>query len=98
VALLSANTLPEDAIVNDDGNVALKYRRQQRVSIQCNGTGEKMTHIFNIRANISMAWIPPEDMGCALATKGGCCGVKKPGIIVLANENDVRRWTNGGGR
>lgn len=91
-------TVPDNAVTDDGGNVALKHKRLQRVAVQCAGTGEKLTHIFTIRANINMAWIPPTDVDCALATKGGCCGQKKPGIIVLANQDDVRRWTNGGGR
>ena len=88
----------EGAILNEEGKVALKYKRQQRIGVKCGGTGETQTYIFSMRANISMAWVPPEDVNCARATRGGCCGEKKVGIIVLANEDDVRRWTNGGGR
>lgn len=85
--------LPEQAVLHN-GLVAMKYRRQQRIVVKCSGRN----HIFNMRANISMCFIPPEDVNCCLAVRGGCCGQKKKGVIVFANEDDVRRWLNGGGR
>ena len=85
--------LPEHAIVKN-GLVAMRYRRQQRLIAKCG----KRTHIFNMQANISMAWVPIEDVPCSLALKGGCCGQKKKGIVIFASEDAVRQWTNRGGR
>lgn len=87
------SVIPASAI-SKNGLVAMKYRRKQRLIAKCG----KRTHIFNMQANISMAWIPTEDVPCALALKGGCCGEKKKGVVTFANEADVRRWTNRGGR
>jgi len=85
---------PDHAIRNDAGEVAMKYGKEQRLLVRC-GTYD---YVFAMRANISMSWIKPEDVPCIRRVKGGCCGPKKPGIIVFANESDVRRWTAGGGR
>lgn len=87
------SVIPSSA-VSRNGLVAMRYRRQQRLVAKCG----KRTHIFNMQANISMAWIPIEDVPCALALKGGCCGQKKKGIVIFASDTDVRRWTNRGGR
>lgn len=87
------SVIPADAI-SRNGLVAMKYKRKQRLIAKCG----KRTHIFNMQANICMAWIPIEDVPCALALKGGCCDEKKPGVVTFANEADVRRWTNRGGR
>jgi hypothetical protein len=83
-----------DRIINDTGQVAVKYYQQipKRVVV-----GEVL-YIFSIRGQISMAWIAPEHLDRVLSAVGGCCGNKKPGVFRLANESDVRRWTNNGGR
>ena len=87
------SVIPDHAVVQN-GLIAMKYMRKQRVIVKCNGR----THIFHMRANICMTWVPEEDVPCVLAVRGGCCGQKKPGVITFANEDDARRWNNGGGR
>ena len=52
----------------------------------------------DVRANINLLYVPAEDVPALMAVRGGCCGKKQTGILMLANEDDVRRWTNGGGR
>lgn len=81
-------------ITNEAGQVAMKYRRQRPLLLKCG----KKQYVFVVRANIPLAWIDEEDIPCAQAKRGGCCGQRKPGVIIFANESDVRRWTNGGGR
>ena len=88
-----SDVIPDYATVRN-GLVAMRYKRQQRLIAKCG----KRTHIFNMQANISLAWIPVEDVPCALALKGGCCGEKKPHIVGFADEAAVRQWTNRGGR
>lgn len=83
-----------DKQINDAGQVAVKYYQQIPKQVKVMGT----LYIFGIRAQISMAWINPEHVDSVLSIRGGCCGAKKPGVFRLANEADVRRWTNGGGR
>ncbi len=89
--------LPEHAVVNPDDNnlVALKHNKKQRMIIKCSGRN----HVFHMRANICMTWVPLEDVPCCLAKKSTCCGggKSKPAIL-FANESDVRRWLNNGGR
>jgi hypothetical protein len=90
----SINSVIPASAISRNGLVAMKYKRKQRLIAKCG----KRTHIFNMQANICMAWIPIDDVPCALALKGGCCGEKKPGVVTFANEADVRQWTNRGGR
>lgn len=92
---------PETVQLDGGGNVALKYLRLQRIMADCGESGiygERRHYVFSVRANISLSWVEPRDVACCLAKKGGCCGQKKAGIITYANEADVRRWKNGGGR
>lgn len=88
------NSVIPVSAVSRNGLVAMRYRRQQRLVAKCG----KRTHIFNIQANITMAWIPIEDVPCALALRAGCCGEKRRGVVTFASEADVRQWTNRGGR
>lgn len=91
--------MTEQAMIsNEAGQVAMKYGRKNRVLVTCGPVEDRRQYVFDMRANICMAWINAEDVPCAQAVRGGCCGQRKPGVITLANEDDVRRWTNGGGR
>ena len=74
---------------NEIGQVAIKYKRQNQKLV--NG------YVFIVRANISMAWINPEDVQKLLNIRGGCCGAKQK-MFLPSNPDDVRRWTQGGGR
>lgn len=89
---------PEGAICNEAGQVAMKYRKLSPIHVRCGGHPNYRTYVFMIRANIPMTWVNVEDVPCMNGVKWGCCGVKKPGGVVLASASDVRQWTNGGGR
>lgn len=96
-------TLPLDrhghsGISNPEGHVAMRYMRQQTTLVTCGPSAKARQYVFAMRANISLAWIPPDDVPCCLALLGGCCGQKRPGVIIYASEAAVRQWTNGGGR
>ena len=86
--------IPETAIFNDAGQVAMKFRRLRPAQVKCGG----YTYVFIIQANIPMAWVQPEHVPCMLNARYGCCGVKKRGGVLFAHEADVRQWTNKGGR
>lgn len=88
--------IPETAVFNDQGQVAMKYRKQRPITVNCKNPA--YSYIFTVRANIPMAWIDPVHVPCMSTVKYGCCGNRKPGGVIFANEDDVRRWTNGGGR
>lgn len=84
-------------ITNDAGQVALKYYQPAQVLAQNTPTGAG--YAFAVRASISMSWVSPDDVGNLLARRAGCnCGGKKRQAFFYANEDDVRRWQNGGGR
>lgn len=87
--------LPEGAQANDAGDVAIKHIQPRPARIKI---GEELRYITAMRANISLAWVKPEDLGAVLSKMGGCCGKKKQHQFQLANAADVRQWTNGGGR
>lgn len=83
-----------DRQTNDAGEVAIKHLRQ--VPIHVKGR-EGREYIFFIKANIPLAWVHPDDVDSILSQLGGCCGSHDKKVFVLANESDVRRWTNQGG-
>lgn len=83
-----------EPITNEAGQVALKYRRQVPKIVRCNGK----EHVFQLWANVSLYWADPEDVDCLLETRRSCCGGSSKIVVIYANENDVRQWTNRGGR
>lgn len=93
-----ADRLYPDAVYNEAGQVAMKYRRQFPARVKCGGWPNAVTYIFTIRANIPVTWVEEEHVPCMMNVTYGCCGTRKPGGVLFANESDVRRWTNGGGR
>ena len=82
-------------VENTQGQVAMKYLQSTQKLIT---VAHKKQYVFVPRANISMAWIEKQDVPSVLAIKKGCCGGTKKSIFKYANVDDVRRWTNGGGR
>lgn len=85
-------TIREDGLIqNQAGQIAIKVQRHAHPR-------QVDQYIFVPRANISLAWIEPEDVPMVLTIKRkGCCN-KSQKEFQPANESDVRRWTNGGGR
>lgn len=84
-------------ITNDAGQVALKYYQAAQVLAQ--GTPTGAGYAFAVRANIAMSWVEPADVENLLARRAGCnCGGRKRQAFFYANEDDIRRWENGGGR
>jgi hypothetical protein len=75
--------------------VALRYRQTGNVLLQGNPSGKEYVAIT--QANICMAWVDTADVDFILAKRDGCCGGKRQSFR-LANEADVRRWTNKGGQ
>ena len=90
-------SLPEGAITNDEGQVALRYNRQATALVTCPGQGA-VEYVFTVRANIAMAFVNEEDVECMLGIKEGCCGNRKKNVIFYIDETHFNRWTNGGGR
>lgn len=84
-----------EAQVNEAGDVAVKYRQPGQILLQHNPSGKE--YVAVTEANICLAWVDPVDVDFILSKRGGCCG-KKQQSFFLANESDVRRWKNRGGR
>lgn len=82
-------------VTNDAGQVAMKYFQPHRKYVLL---GNEHEYVFTVRANISLTWVEPEDVQRILNIRRSCCGGKRNQQFFLANESDVRRWTNGGGR
>ncbi len=89
--------ISEDAIYNEEGQVALRYMKQATVLASCNGQGAN-EYIFTTKANISMAYVNEEDVECMLQVTAGCCGEKQKLVVFYGDETHVRRWETGGGR
>lgn len=89
-------TIPDGSlpIVDQAGNVAIRYFRRTRIMVSCRSS----QYVFVTKANICMAWIPEKHAQCILNKRGGCCGQQRPGVFKYANSAAVRQWTNGGGR
>lgn len=92
--------IPETAIRNEAGQVAMKYKRQVPITVRCGNRNDGFKdYVFSIRANIPFTWVDEAHLPCMSNVKYGCCGGKrKRGGVIFANESDVRRWTAGGGR
>jgi len=78
-----------------ENQTALKYYQSIQKYIRL---GDGSEYVFVPRANISLAWVSNEHVDQILNIKKGCCGGKKKSTFFYANESDIRRWTNGGGR
>jgi len=80
-------------MIVQDGQVAIDYYQTIPHVVQVN----RNEYAFVVRADICMAWIKEEDVNAILSVTKQCCGGNRNTVYRLANENDVRRWTNGGG-
>lgn len=79
--------------------IALKYYQPAQVLVQGTPTGKE--YVFVPKANISLCPdVDPADVGNLLGRKAGCnCGgSRRQPAFYEANESDIRRWNNGGGR
>lgn len=81
-------TIEDGKIVNEAGEVALRWNvlTQKYVRVRNN------EYIFAIKANISLAWIKPEDVETVLGIRTICCGGTGNQSCHLASELDVKRW------
>lgn len=57
--------------------------------------GDLTQYVFVPKHNISLAWVEEQHVDEILAKTVGCCGGKRPAFR-LADETNIRRWTQGG--
>lgn len=80
----------------DQIEAALRYRQPGNVLLQGNPSGKE--YVAVTQANICMAWVDAADVDFIMAKRDGCCVPGGRQSFYLANESDVRRWTNRGGQ
>lgn len=84
-------------VVNDQGQVALRYMQETQTLVTCNNHD----YVFTLRGAVTLAFVDPADVNCLLGVQRGCnCGggTKKKNVIFLSDERHARIWTAGGGR
>ncbi len=86
--------IPDTAQRNAIGQVALKNLRRRPMAAKCGGK----LFVFVSWVDIAIAWVDEEDVLCLLNKRHQCCDGNKKKIIAYASEDEVRRWTNKGGR
>lgn len=79
-------------VYNDAGQIAMRHLRDARLLVECGGGKNPPQYVFHMRFNICMSWVEEKDVPCCLNVVGGCCGQAKPGVIVLATAEEIRRW------
>ncbi|MFA6982215.1 MAG: hypothetical protein WC243_04325 [Patescibacteria group bacterium] len=75
-------------MVNELGEVAIRWNVLTPKQVNL---GTK-TYYFNIKMDISLCWVKPEDIDKILAVRVSCCGGTMNQSCHLANELDVKRW------
>lgn len=91
--MIAVNELGQ--VVNETGQVALRYMTQQQAYASCNSH----EYVFTIRGQVTLAFVEPSDVDCMLAIRRGCnCGSGKKNVIFLADERHTKMWVAGGGR
>lgn len=75
-------------VVNESGEVALRWNMLTGKYVKVH----QNEYLFVIKANISLAWIKPEDVDAVLAIRKVCCGGNVTQTCHLASELDVKRW------
>lgn len=81
-------TINNGRIYNEIGEIAVRWNMLTTKQIFI-GNHE---YWFNIRANISLAWVKPEHIDKMLSVKTICCGGTGSQSCHLASELDVKRW------
>ena len=82
-------------VYNDRGQVAMRYRRESRILVNCGPPKDQRGYVFEPRFSVYLAWVEERDVECCLAVKGGCCGHKKTGVVIFASDSDIVLWTTG---
>ena len=72
---------------------AVKYFQTIPHKIKAGGN----IYVFAVAANICLCWINNCDVDKVLNMTKSCCGGRTNKVYRLANESDIRRWTNKGG-
>jgi hypothetical protein len=77
-------------VTDSEGRYAMKYYQPAQRT-------EFGKYAFIVRATIAMAFVEPNDADILIRKVGGCCGGRTR-LYHYANESDVKRWVNNGGR
>ena len=77
-------------VVNDSGQVAVKYFQPISQTLKVNGR----TYIFRVMKSLSIAWIEPQDVEAVLNIVKVCCGNTSRKVYRLEHKTHVKRWLN----
>lgn len=80
-----------NAIRNESGQVAIRYVKGIPKYIRLPNGHD---YAFSVSRNISVTFVPEEDVDAVLNIREGCCGsVPKTGAYVLIDQLHYNRWT-----
>jgi len=77
-------------VVNDSGQVAVKYFQAMSQTLKI----RSKTYVFQVRKNLSIAWIDAKDVEEVLNVTKVCCGGNRNKVYRLEHEMHVKRWLN----
>lgn len=85
-------------VTNSDGWIAVKYYKQAQVLTR--GTPSRNDYVFVVKANISLAFVRPEDAGSItsrmIKNRECCPGGRKNGpAYTYATQDEVDKWLAG---
>jgi hypothetical protein len=86
---MEINTV-DGRVVNENGQVAVKYYQPVPQVIKVNGR----TYVFSVNKSLSIAWVEPEDVNAILNITKVCCGGQRNKVFRLEHETHVKRWLN----
>lgn len=79
-----------DRVVNDAGQVAVKYFQPMAQTLKI----RSKTYVFQVKKNLSIAWIDAEDVEEVINVTKVCCGGNRNKVFRLEHELHVKRWLN----
>ena len=82
-------------MIQVDNKVYVKYKGGHNHRVQLKERNNK-SYYFTTQNYISLALVDPEDLNAILNVKKNCCNGSGRRICVLADEVDIRRYTEGG--
>lgn len=83
--------MTQEAITNSEGYVAMVYYQPTQKLINVHGTD----YVFTLNKNISLTYVRPSDVQELLQFRKQCCGGNsQTGVFKLANDMQVRIWSN----
>jgi len=81
--------LSDGTIVNNNDDVALRYRQDTQKLIRM---GDGTEYLFVTKKNACIAWVQPKHVSQVLAMTHQCCGNNRNVMFKKTNELTAYRW------